>query len=417
MIAVDGAIVAAENFANILLDIAVLRSLNIRVVVVHGAAHQVQQLAESTGVQISDLDGSGRTDEATLELAMDAGNRVAHEILEGFAAHDLRAAVTNAIKSLPVGIIKGVDQERTGRVESIDVNLMTALLERGVIPVVPPLGFDGNGGTYRINSDGVAVRVAHALRAVKLIYLTSGDGILRGDSELIREIPSADLKRELEKVPSDLTNLSKAKHAVAACDTGVPRVHVINGRTNEGLLTEVFSNEGIGTLVYANDYHQIRSAGKGDVGLLVQLTKDAVLADELFARSRQELLDRLQDYYILEIDRHVIGCVALHLYPDEHKAELAYLCVSKSHQRQGIGRRLVQFAEDRARQAGVETLFLLSTQSFTYFQNEAGFVAGSAEMLPESRRQGLASSGRNSVILVKSLADVPKSSLRSGGRN
>ena len=413
VIAVDGAIVAEDNFANVLLDIAVLRSLNIRVVMVHGAARQIERLAQQGQLSPSDLTGEGKTDDLTLELAITAGNRLAHEILEGFAMHDLRAAVTNAIRAHPVGIIGGEEQLNTGKVEKIDVDLLNALLDRDVIPIVPPLGFDGGGKTLRVNSDAMAVSVAAVLRAVKVIYITSTDGIvLQGD--LIRELPASDLKRllEAESHQGSLSNLSKARSAVKACQAGVPRVHVINGQTNEGLLTEIFSNEGIGTLIYANDYQQIRPARKRDVRVLQQLTRDAMVAEELLIRTGQEIAQNLEDYYIFEIDRHPIGCVALHLYPEERAAELAFLCVSQSHENQGIGRRLVKFVEERAAKNGVETLLLLSTQTYTYFLEIAGFVEGNVKDLPSRRAAAYTANGRNSKILVKRLASDRSTNVR-----
>src|SRR5256886_1397217 len=156
ILAVDGGIVADENFANILLDVAVLRSLNIRVVLVHGAAEQIRVLADKQGVHASNLDGAGVTDAATLQLAIDAANRLTHEVLEGLSANDLRAACTNAIVAHPLGIIQGVDHLFTGKVERVDVELLQTLLNQGIVPVVPPLGFDGDGKTYRVNSDSVA---------------------------------------------------------------------------------------------------------------------------------------------------------------------------------------------------------------------------------------------------------------------
>jgi amino-acid N-acetyltransferase len=147
IVAVDGAIVTDENFANILLDIAVLRSLNIRVVLVHGAAAQIKALAEEQGITPSDLDGDGITDAATLKFALTAANRLTHEILEGLSANDLRAACTNAIVAHPIGILQGVDQLFTGKVERVDTEMLQTLLAQGIIPVIPPLGFDGEGKT------------------------------------------------------------------------------------------------------------------------------------------------------------------------------------------------------------------------------------------------------------------------------
>src|SRR6476660_7784425 len=183
----DGAIVTSENFANILLDVAVLRSLNIRVVLVHGASAQIKSLAQERKVKPSDLDGAGITDADTLQLALDAANRLTHEILEGLSANDLRAACTNAIIAHPLGIIQGVDHLFSGKVERVDTELLQMLLNEGIVPVVPPLGFDGDGKTYRANSDGIALAVAEALKATKLIFITAQDG-LRYNGQLIRQM-------------------------------------------------------------------------------------------------------------------------------------------------------------------------------------------------------------------------------------
>jgi amino-acid N-acetyltransferase len=167
IVAVDGAIITDENFANILLDVAVLRSLNIRVVLVHGAAEQIKLLAEQQGIAPSNLDGSGITDAETLKLALTAANRLTHEILEGLSANDLRAACTNSIIAHPLGILQGIDHLFTGKVERVDADLLQILLGQGIVPVVPPLGFDGDGKTYRVNSDSVAVAVTDASKSAK----------------------------------------------------------------------------------------------------------------------------------------------------------------------------------------------------------------------------------------------------------
>jgi amino-acid N-acetyltransferase len=404
IVAVDGGIVTDENFANILLDVAVLRSLNIRVVLVHGAAERIKALAERQGVQASDLDGAGATDAATLELAIDAANRLTHEILQGLSANDLRAACTNAIVAHPLGIIHGVDQMFTGKIERLDVELLQTLLNQGLIPVVSPLGFDGDGKTYRVNSDSIAVAAAEALRAAKLIFMTSHDG-LRYNGELIRQMLVTDLQKLVQSAPGGFIPemVSKARHAAAACAAGVQRVHIVNGREDEGLLAEVFSNEGIGTLIYANDYEQIRPAKKKDIRAIQQLTKKAVEAEELIRRTRGEIEKNLSDYYIFEIDKNPVACVALHVYPGQQQGELASLYVDPSHENQGIGRKLIQFVENKARELGLSELIALSTQTFSYFQSKGSFAEGTRDDLPSARREKYDHSGRNSKVLVKKL--------------
>src|SRR6202050_3001410 len=222
VIAIDGAIVTDENFATLLLDVAGLRSLSIRVVLVHGASAQIHALADEQKVSASDLDGAGITDANTLKLALTAANRLTHEILEGLSANDIRAASTNVIIAHPMGIIGGVDHLFTGKVERVDTALLQTLLAQDVIPVIPPLGFDGDGRTYRVNSDGVALAVAEALKAIKLIFITSQDGILV-QGRLIRQIPVADLESVLALQKNEILpeQISKATHAVAACKAGI----------------------------------------------------------------------------------------------------------------------------------------------------------------------------------------------------
>jgi amino-acid N-acetyltransferase len=405
ILSIDGAIVTDENFANILLDVAVLRSLNIRVVLVHGAAAQIRQLGADQGVAPSDLDGTGVTDGATLQLALTAANRLTHEILEGLSANDLRGATTNAVTAHPAGIISGVDHQFTGRVERVDVELLQALLNQGIVPVVPPLGFDGDGRTYRVNSDAAAVAVAQALGAIKLIYITTQDGLVAG-GDLIRQLSVAELETRLQKSRGDFLpdSVSKAQNAAAACRAGVPRVHVINGRVDDGLLAEVFSNEGIGTLIHANEYQQIRPARKKDVQAIQALTRKGVDAGELVERSRTTIEKTLGDYYIFEIDDNPVACVALHVQPDGKQGELACLYVSPVHEHMGIGRTLIQFVERRARELGLTRLYALSTQAFTYFQSKGGFQEGTPDDLPPSRREKYDRSGRHSKVLVKVLA-------------
>ncbi len=404
VLALDGAVVTDENFANLLLDVAVLRSLSIRVVLVHGASAQIQALADEQHLTPSNLDGSGITDAATLKLALTAANRLTHEILEGLSANDLRAVTTNAVIAHPLGILQGVDHLFTGKVERIDVEMLQKLLDNGMVPVVPPLGFDGDGRTYRVNSDSVAVALAESLKATKLIYITTTDGIRVGE-QIIRQMLVAELESvlALQKNAVAPDALSKATHAVAACKAGIPRVHIINGKVDEGLLAEVFSNEGIGTLIYANEYQQIRRAMKKDVRSIMGLTKGSVATEELVKRTRAVIEKQLGDYYLFEIDKNTVACIALHVYPEHNKGELACLYVSPSHENQGIGRKLIQFIESKAKEMGLSELLTLSTQAFAYFQSKGGFSEGTSDDLPPARREKYDASGRNSKVLVKKL--------------
>ncbi len=404
ILAIDGEIVTDERFATLLVDIAVLWSLNIRVVLVHGIAEELRRLGRGQGTVLSNDDGTGPTDAATLDLAVTASTRLTHEILEGLAVNDLKAVCTNGIVAHPVGVIQGIDQGFTGKVERVDAALMHSLLAQGVIPVVPPLGFDGAGRTYRVNSDGMAVAVAAQLRAVKLIYVTAAPGLVhRG--EAIRQMMVSELAELLQKDRAGFggEHLSKAEHALRACQAGVPRVHVIDGTLDEGLLGEVFSNHGFGTLIHANEYENIRPAARRDIRAIQQLIRQGVEADELVNRSRGTIEKQLADYAIFEIDKNPVGCVALHVDRERNQGELACLYVNPAHEHQGIGRKLIQYVENRARQLDLDRVLALSTQAFAYFKSKAGFVEGTPDDLAPARRESYERSGRNSKILVKRL--------------
>src|SRR5262249_11036760 len=293
VIALDGGVVEDDNLPNLLLDIALLRSLSIEVALVHGAAHQIRALAKQLHVTPSNLDGRGITDADTLQLALTAANRVTHELLEGLSRTDLRAAYGNAIVAHPAGILQGVDQQFTGRVERVDTEFLHSLLRHDVVPVLPPLGLDGEGHTYRLNSDAVAFEVARALKAVKLIYLTTEEGVRIADGtdgtvKLLRELSVEDADGILRTRRAALSPgmASKLEFAVRAAREGVPRVHIIDGRVDEGLLAEVFSNEGVGTLVHANEYQAIRRARKGDVRTLLRLMEGRRDSEGMVRRSQ-----------------------------------------------------------------------------------------------------------------------------------
>jgi amino-acid N-acetyltransferase len=410
VIAVDGAIVEHENFRNLLLDIALLRSLRIGVALVHGAGHQIRQLAEQTGQTPSNLDGTGITDAATLQLALTAANRVMHETLEGLSANDLRGACGNALVAHPAGILHGVDHQHTGRVERVDTALLHALLSQDIVPVIPPLGVDGEGRSYRLNSDSVAVEVARALQAVKLIYLTTFEGIQAPSEpglapELLRQLSVEEAEAILHKQRADIptSHLSKLEYAVRAARGGVPRVHIIDGRVEEGLLAEVFSNEGIGTLIHANEYQAIRRAQRRDARAIYALIQASIESDELARRTLADIERSIDDFFVFEVDRSLVACAALHLYPQHKQAELACVCVNSRYENQGIGAKLMQYAETQARAAGFTQLFCLSTQAFNYFQHKGGFTQGTPDDLPPGRRERYDRSGRRSLVLFKTL--------------
>jgi len=405
VIAADGIIVADENFPNILTDIAVLRSLGIKIIIVHGIGHQIEELAKTRKIPITDISGTGAADAATLDLAIRASSRVTHLVIEGLTQNGLKAALTNAIRAVPIGIIKGVDHQFTGRVDRVDKEFLTHLIESQVVPVLNPIGFDRDGRPLRINSDLLAAELAEALHATKIIYLTPNEG-LEINGKLQHQVSAATLRTVLANKPESINESMRttAVHAVKAIETGTPRIHLIDGRLLDGLLNEIFSNEGVGTLIHGNEYQQIRQATKRDVRAIYNLTRQAVKREELLYRTQAAIEKNIEQFYVFEIDENIIACVSLHHYTDQGKlAEIGSLYVMPFYHHRGIGKKMVDFACLQAQEKGAQTVLALSTQAFSFFTSICGFAEAEKDALPESRLKAYEESGRNSKVLTKQL--------------
>ncbi len=404
VIAVDGRIVADDNFGNLLLDIAVLRSLSIKVVLVHGIGYQLSELSTERGVPISDRHGLGTTNEATLNLSVEASNRTAHDIMGNLARLNLKASLVNAVRATPVGIVKGQDHLFSGKVERIDSGLIHHLIAGKVIPLVSPIGFDRDGRSHRLNSDHLATELAITLKAAKLIFLSPLPG-LSIEETLHRQIAMEDLREIVEHGPERIeeNTRSKAIHAIKAIESGTPRVHILNGQLPEGLLQEIFSNEGVGTLIYGNDYQQVRRATSLDVRAIHNLTRNAVKREELVHRSLQSIEANIDDFFVFEVDENPVACAALTEHPEEGWAELASLYVMPFYQHTGIGKRMVEFACREAKRKGIPRIIALSTQSYRFFTSVCGFREGDRETLHPSRRESYDTAKRNSKVLYRDL--------------
>jgi amino-acid N-acetyltransferase len=401
VVAVDGAVVASENFANVLLDLAVLQSLSVKVALVHGASHQISELAGRRGVEIGRSDGSGPTDAATLEISVDAITRLTHSILQSLQSVDLRAATANALHAHPAGVVRGEDQLFTGRVTRIDAESLRTMLGQGIMPVMPPLGAGPGGTNLRLHSDAVAMEVAVALRAEKLIFLAATPVPFLSPESRHLAVGVDEVDTYQAKVGEPWT--SRLRFAREACKSGVARTHMLHGLHNEALLAELFSNEGVGLMVFADDYLTIRPIEGWDIPEILSMIRDSVEDDALVQRQREDIEARRADFRVIEVDENVVGTAALHAEPGETTGEIACVFVKRNHENQGYARRLVRHLEDEARKRGLVRVVALSTQARDFFTEKCGFRAGTPADLPPRRAAKLAASGRNSFVLLKDL--------------
>lgn len=404
VIAMDGSLIAHENFQNVLLDIAVLRSLSIKVVLVYGIGKQIKDLSQSKKVPITDAYGEGKTDASTLELASEASAKVSSVIMQGVTRNGLRCALTNTVRSKATGIFKGEDQLCSGVVDKLDTAFINHLLDADTTPIVAPIAFSREGISLRLNSDLLAAELASQLDTSKLIYLTTQDG-LQIDGKFLKNLPVTDLKglleKDIQKFPERLR--SKAHSAVKALQAGTPRAHILDGRLFGALLKEVFDKVGIGTMIHSNDYQSIRRAVKADAYTIYTITKNGVRSETLLGRSQAIIEEMIDNFLVYEIDNSIVGCIYLQEYDDHSLMEIGSVYVQPFYQNKGVGRRLVEYAEADAKKKGVKRLLALTTQAASFFVRLCGFSEGTLNDLPAGRRADYETNGRNSKILYKYL--------------
>ena len=404
VVAVDGSVIEHENFPNILLDIAVLRSLRVNIVLVYGIGQQVEKIALKNKIAVSDVRGDGPTDSQTIEVTIQASNEVCHKLMSGFSQANIEVALTNTIRAKKRGIIKGVDFEHTGAVDRLDIDKINHLLSLNILPVVPPIQFTKHGTPLRLTSDLLACELALSLGASKLIFLTRHSGLgVKG--HVARNIPADSLENYIEQKPQDLETelLPKAKYILKALQGETSRAHIIDGRVSGALLSEIFDNVGIGTMVHSNDYQQIRFATSDDFYALSNIMRTGSKTDAVLNLDSAFLKKNITSFFVYEIDGSVIACGRLIEYKDEGIIEFASLCVQSFYNGKGVGKKMVEFAEIEARKKGYKRICLLTTQALGFFEDKCGYSLGSVEDLATERSSLYKESARNSKILTKDL--------------
>ena len=404
VLALDGSLVAHKNFQNVLLDIAVLRSLNIKVVLVHGVGQQLKALAKQKQTTISDPHGELKTDAVTLELATEAAAMVSLEVMQGLTRNGLRCATCNGVRSKEIGMVKGEDQLNSGEVDKLDDVLFNKLLDTDTIPVITPIAFSREGTPLRINSDLLASELASKLNASKLIYMTTQDG-LRINDQPLTNLPVANLEglfeTATEKIPERL--LSKVEHSVKAIKAGTPRAHILDGRLFGALLNEIFDKVGIGTMVYSNDYQSIRRAVTADAHSIYNITQNGVRTESLRERSQESIEATISDYLVYEIDGSIVACVNLRIYDSGDIAEIGSVYVQAFYQNKGVGRKMVEFACAEAQERGSKRAIAMTTKASKFFSRVCAFEEGTINDLPAERREDYVQNGRNSKVLYLNL--------------
>jgi amino-acid N-acetyltransferase len=407
-----GEVFSHRNFENIVSDIALLNSLGVRLVLVHGATPQIDSYLDKQNISCSYHNGIRITDDHAQICVEDAVGRLRLQIearlsmgLINSPMHgaEIKVISGNFIKAKPLGIHDGVDYLHSGELRTVDTAAIEKQLEDGAIVLLSPIGYSLTGEIFNLCAMALATGVATACKADKLIYFGSGPGVLDENKQVISELQPAGLRSlltgggESDGLQADM--MKQLELAFAACQAGVNRCHLISYAEDGALLEELFTRDGSGTQVCMESYEQIRAAAIEDVGGIIELIQPLEEKGVLVFRSRELLETEVDRFTVIIRDGMIVGCAAL--YPYEDKGELACLATHPDYRNSDRGELLLQSMEKKARELGLSELFVLTTQSAHWFQ-ERGFSAGQLTDLPNERKL-LYNFQRNSSVFHKRL--------------
>ena len=420
VVGIAGEAIAAGKLQYLAQDLAMIQSMGVKVVLVHGFRPQVNEQLAAKGHASRYSHGMRITDSVALDCAQEAAGQLRYEIEAAFsqglpntpmAGATVRVISGNFITARPVGIVDGVDFQHSGLVRKVDTAGILKTLDFGAMVLLSPVGFSPTGEAFNLTMEEVATEVATALQADKLIFVTEIPGLRMRpdepeseDNPIDTELPLDAAEKLLAALPAASQPTDAAfylQHCVKACKNGVERSHIIPFAVDGAILLEVYVHDGIGTMVVDEKLESLREATVDDVGGILQLIEPFERDGTLVKRSRTEIERDVGNYTVIEHDGVIFACAALYPYAEARTAEMAALTVSPQVQGQGDGERVLKRIEQRAKAAGLESIFVLTTRTTHWFLKR-GFTLADTDWLPEARKRKY-NWDRKSMVLVKNL--------------
>ena len=424
VVGMTGEAVAAGKLAAIATDLALIQSMGVKVVLVYGFRPQLNDQLQLRQHEAQYAKGMRITDEVALDCAQEAAGQLRFEIEAAFsqglpntpmAGATVRVISGNFITAKPLGIIDGVDFKSTGVVRKVDVAGIRHTLEAGAMVLLSPFGFSPTGEAFNLSMEELATSVAIALQSDKLVFLTEHRGIatrpdeaISEDNPIDTEIPLAAARAMLQGLPPPEEGKDASfylSHCVTACEHGVERSHILPFAVDGAVLLEIYMHDGIGTMVVDEKLESLREATADDVGGILQLIEPFERDGTLVQRSRPDIERDISAYSVLEHDGVIFACAAFYPYPEAGTGEMAALTVSEQSQGQGDGEKVLRRIEQRARELGLSSIFVLTTRTMHWFLKR-GFEQVEPQWLPEARQRQY-NLNRKSQVLVKRLPSGP----------
>lgn len=434
VVGISGEAIANGMLNSIVNDLALIQSVGVKIIIVYGFRPQVNEQLQAKGHTPAYHNGVRITDSVALDCAQEAAGQLRYEIEAAFSqglpntpmsGATIRIISGNFVTAKPLGVVDGVDFKHTGVVRKLDVTGIEHAIKMGAMVLISPFGFSPTGEAFNLAMEEVATSVATSLQADKLIFLTECEGVREqplcpaGEDNPIATEMSLEHAEDIleqweteivgEKVNEQNTESEDSdklayylRHCVQACKSGVERSHILPHAIDGVILQEVFTHDGIGTMVVDEKLEFLRQANADDVGSIIQLIEPFEEDGSMLKRDRTEIETHIKEYSIIEHDGVIFGCAALHPYPESNTGEMYAVTVSKLVQGQGDGERLLKHIEQRARGLELESIFVLTTRAAHWFIKR-GFQEVETSWLPEQKGK-MYNWNRNSKVLVKKLA-------------
>lgn len=411
VIAFGGEVVSEGEFYALAHDVNLLNALDVRIILVHGARPQIEAELQERGATTQYVDGLRVTDADALACVKEAAGSVRVEIEallsmglpnSPMAGADIRVASGNFVTAKPLGVRNGVDLQHTGAVRKIDAVAIQRRLDQNEIVLLSPIGYSPTGEVFNLTVEDVATHAAIALKAEKLIFMMDAPGVTDAKGKLMKELTARDalkLVKATRELSPDVAFFLPC--AVQACQGGVGRAHLISRHVDGAILQELFTRDGIGTMVTPVPVEALRQASIDDVGGILSLIEPLEEEGVLVRRSRELLEMEIERFFILEHDGITIGCAALYPFPKDKAGELACLAIHPDYRDAGRGAALLGHVEDYARKKKFKRLFVLTTQTAHWFV-EHGFSEEDVENLPQQKK-ALYNYQRKSKVFAKRL--------------
>jgi amino-acid N-acetyltransferase len=412
---IDYPILNAPHFPQLLKDLAMLRATGIEIILVPGAREWIDAVLKEYDIESAYVDDIRIATQDSIPFIRMAAFDVANRLMTLLTAFQANAVIGNFVRARGIGVVEGVDFENSGRVEKILNEPLQQILDQGMIPIFPCIGWNAAGKPYNLSSDDIAMAVAEALQAEKLFFVTDSDGVMATRFKLppglVKNSDGLVARLSLEEAEEVLRlnagnpdpDLKYLALALTACRKGTERAHVVDGRLEGAILREIFSNLGIGTMIYGNDdYESIRPMKADDIGDVLRLMEPLVQEGILITRSEDELAARHGDFVVYSIDDVVHACGALHDY-GEGQGEIAAIATNPVYGHLSMGRKIVSYLIEKAAKIGMTRVFVLTTRTIDWFE-QLGFVEADVASLP-ARKRDTYNQARKSRIFTLELKD------------